>query len=317
MSFQMTAATRISRMRTDRESAFFWALQTLRFAAIVSALLLAVLSLSATAAFAQKPGGRSAAPNPPPPPPTAPTDSFDQNQLRYGKNKASTTPKIAEDDTCFLPPLAGMQSPTVAVAALQIPAKAKKEYAAACAALNDKKYDSAEQHLRKSVQLEPNYAAAWVTLGQMLAARQQTGEARKACSQAMAANPRYLPPYLCLADVAAREQKWDEVLALCGKALELDPTNDAVAYALNAAANLNLHKLPEAEKSALKAVEIDKDNRDPRVHFLLAQIYEAKGDRANEAAQLREYLKFATDPDDAAMVKKYLSGLEKPPAKQH
>jgi hypothetical protein len=43
---------------------------------------------------------------------------------------------------------------------------------------------------------------------------------------------------------------------------------------------------------------------------VLAQIYEAKGDRANEAAQLREYLKFASNPDDVVMVKQYLSQLE-------
>jgi hypothetical protein len=49
--------------------------------------------------------------------------------------------------------------------------------------------------------------------------------------------------------------------------------------------------LTDVEKSALRALEIDKNNSEPRVHFVLAQIYEAKGDRADEAAQLREYLK--------------------------
>jgi hypothetical protein len=93
--------------------------------------------------------------------------------------------------------------------------------------------------------------------------------------------------------------------------LEIDPTTDAVAYGYNAAANFNLHKLAEAEKSALRAAEIDKSNTDPRVHFLLAQIYEGKGDRASEAAQLREYLKYASDPSDVAMVKTYLSELDK------
>jgi len=47
------------------------------------------------------------------------------------------------------------------------------------------------------------------------------------------------------------------------------------------------------------------------VHFLLAQIYEAKGNREGEAAQLREYLKYASDPNDVAMVKRYLSQLDK------
>ena len=87
-----------------------------------------------------------------------------------------------------------------------------------------------------------------------------------------------------------------------------------MAYHYNAAANFYLHKLPEAEKSALQAIEIDKGNGDPRVHFLLALIYEAKGDRENEELQLRAYLKHAS-PSDAAtaeVAKRYLSALEIP-----
>jgi predicted Zn-dependent protease len=79
-------------------------------------------------------------------------------------------------------------------------------------------------------------------------------------------------------------------------ALELDPGTNAIAYEYNAAANLKTNKLDDEEKSALRAVEIDKVNREPRVYFVLAQIYEAKGDSANEAAQLREYLKYANSP---------------------
>jgi hypothetical protein len=68
--------------------------------------------------------------------------------------------------------------------------------------------------------------------------------------------------------------------------------------------------LLEAEKSALRALELDVRNSEPRIHFLLAQIYAAKGDRSNTAAQLREYLKFAKDPDDVALVKSNLAKLE-------
>lgn len=46
------------------------------------------------------------------------------------------------------------------------------------------------------------------------------------------------------------------------------------------------------------------------MHFVLAQIYEAKGDDANEAVQLREYLKYSGSADDIAMVEQYLSKLE-------
>jgi tetratricopeptide (TPR) repeat protein len=230
--------------------------------------------------------------------------------LRYGAKAATASPQ-ATDDTCFLPPLNAVHTPTVAVANLQAPPKAKKEYDSACNALNDKKVPSAESHLRKAIQQHPGYTAAWVSLGQVLAAQQKNDEARDACAHASAADATYIPAYLCLADIAARTQNWDDMLKQSTRALDLDPTNDAVAYAMNTAANLNLHKLPEAEKCALRAMEIDRNNSDPRVHFLLAQIYEAKGDPANEAAQLRAYLKFASDPADTAMVKQYLSQLEK------
>ena len=56
-----------------------------------------------------------------------------------------------------------------------------------------------------------------------------------------------------------------KVLQLSTRALKIYLTNDAVAYDYNAAANFHLHRLPEAERSALRAAEIDKSNADPRV----------------------------------------------------
>jgi tetratricopeptide (TPR) repeat protein len=149
-------------------------------------------------------------------------------------------------------------------------------------------------------------------LGQVLEAQQKFDQAYDSCSQPLSTDPHYLPAYLCMADISAHSENWNQVLQLSNRALEIDPTNVAVAYDYNAAANLHPPRLAEAEKNGLKAAEIDKSNNDPRVHFLLAQVYAAKGDRENEAAQLREYLKYASDPSDVAMVKGYLAKLETP-----
>jgi predicted Zn-dependent protease len=277
--------------------------------ALLSALTFWLLT---SLALGQASGGRSAPPpNPPPPLPRPDPSNFDKDRLILESRTGKPETKKGEEDTCFLPPLSLVHSRTVAVANLQLSGKARKEYESACSALKDKKFDAAESHLRKAVQHEPKYATAWVTLGQMLAARQHNDEARTACAQAVTVDASYVASYLCLADIAARSQQWDDMLKFSRHALDLDPTDNVVAYDYNAGANLNLHKLPEAERSALRAVEIDKNHSDPRIHFLLAQIYEAKGDAANEAVHLREYLKFASDPRDAAMVKQYLSELEK------
>jgi len=296
-----------SQSRVTPANLFFGFLR-LRFHFWLTVVYVAVLSLPG---FAQRPGGGMAPPNKPNPPPRAPSDTFDQTRLRYGDKSTPAVTIIGEKDTCFLPPLNSVGNPTVAVANLQAFPKAKKDYAAACSALNDKKYDAAEAHLRRAVQIEAKYPAAWVTLGQLLAAAQKNDDAHQACSHALEAEVNYVVAYLCMAEVAVRAQQWEEVLKYTGRALELDPTNDAPGYAYSAAANLNLHRLDEAEKNGLRALEIDKNNSDPRVHFLMAQIYEAKRDLTSEAEQLREYLKYANGPEEVAMVKQALADVEK------
>jgi tetratricopeptide (TPR) repeat protein len=258
-------------------------------------------------------GGSHPAPPPNPPPPMVrPMDAnFDQAHVQLESSMGRSLGPNKADDRCLMPPLNGTREPVVDVKSLKVSGAGRREYSAACDALKDKKFDRAADHLRKAVQAEPQYSAAWVTLGQLLVAQQKVAEGRDACSHAVAASASYLAGYLCLADISGREQKWDEMLKFSNRAIELDPANDAVAYGLNAAANLNLHQLPAAEKSALKAIELDKTHNDPRIYFLLAQIYESKGEPENEAAQLRQYLKFASDPNDAAMVKAYLAELEK------
>ncbi len=285
-----------------------------RFESSLSNLLCAVifavaLMLGVMPAHGQK---RSPVMMPPTPPVSAAPATLDESELVLGaKNPVgSNASGGSQDDTCFLPPLTGMHTATVEVADLQVPAKAQKEYEDGCAAVRNKKMADAETHLRKVVKEYAKYAAAWVLLGQVLEARQKTNEARDACSHPLTSAANYLPAYLCLTDISARANNWDDVLKLSGRALEIDPVANAAAYAYNATANLNLHHLADAEKSALRALEIDSKHSEPRLLYLLAQIYAAKGDRARMTAQLREYLKFANDPGDAIAVRNYLAKVE-------
>jgi tetratricopeptide (TPR) repeat protein len=215
----------------------------------------------------------------------------------------------AADEACFMLPLTGIRSPTAGVASLEVPGQARKDFKRACSAASDKRLAKAEEHLRKALHEDAQYPAAWVLLGQVLKAQQKPGDARNACSRALKVDPNYLPADLCLADLCAVEQRWEDMLRFANTAVALDPANDPHVYFYAAGAYFGLHRLLEAEKSALKAAEIDKARREPRIHFLLAQIYEIERKPDAEAAQLQEYLKSATDPQEAAMVKKYLADL--------
>jgi Tfp pilus assembly protein PilF len=285
-----------------------------------------ILSVLPAAAQRGEGGMQPTQPTPAPRQPDSPSPNnpWDRNDLIYGKGSKPGASKIGTD-SCFLPPLEASAPASVSVSDLQIPAKAKREHDDGCLALRKGKIVDAEHHFRKAVNQWPKYSDAWVVLGQVLEVQQKTKAATDACSQPLTTDSNYLPTYLCLADIFCAHAKlgqstiaqqpgsgnWVVGQFQTDPLPAIDSTTIAVAYDYNAAAWFHLHNLSEAEKSALRAVEIDKSNIDPRVHFLLAQIYEEKGDRSREAAQLREYLKYASDPNDVSMVKNYLSEIEK------
>jgi hypothetical protein len=205
---------------------------------------------------------------------------------------------------------AGVRSPTVSVARLAVPKKASHEFQKACGALKDRRFAEAEKHARKAIKHYSKYAAAWVILGQILDAQHEQDEARAACSQALSLDPTYSPPYICLAELAVREDDWEQVSKLSKHALELDPANNAYAYYYTAVAALHSKKLAEAELDGLSAAKLDAWHHLPQVHFLLAKIYEAKGDSKAEAEQLRRYLKLVPDAPNSAVAKSALDRLE-------
>ena len=272
---------------------------------LLIALLVALPSTSAQDSNPSLQGGENR---------TSPTGASDRIQASIRNAPTTAERNPASSDACLLPPLNVTASSSVSTAHLQVPANARKEYHRACVALQNKKGARAEEHLRNALEEYPKYSAAWVTLGQLLISEQRHQEGRSACVQARAADSNYWPAYLCLAEAAAHADDWGEVLSLSNRTVEIDP-NSVIAFEYRAAANLNLGNLAEAEKSGLRAVEIDTTHREPRVHVVLARIYEAKHEPANAAAQLREYLKYAGDPQDVATVKEYLAELEKQPKK--
>jgi hypothetical protein len=218
--------------------------------------------------------------------------------------------QMVEDETCLPWAISSIRGATVSVMRLQIPDKARSEYDKACSDFRKKKFAEAEEHIRGAIEKYSNYVAAWVMMGQVLEAEQQVEKAHDACSHASAADPTYLPPYICLAELDARSGHWDEILSVTNMALDLNPVGDVYAYFYRSMAYFNMNKLPEAERSALVAERMDAAHHQPSVHFLLAHIYEAKGDLVGAAAEVKQFLKFNQDKIRTDEARKYLAKLE-------
>ena len=199
---------------------------------------------------------------------------------------------------------------------LAVPSKASGEYQKACGALKDRKWPVAEDHIRKAIAVYPTYAAAWVLLGQALDGEQKSSDAEQACTHAMSLDASYVPPYLCLAAFAVRQGDWDQVSVLSDRAMALDPVSNPFAFYFTALSQLHFQQLRQAEMNALSALHLDTWHHLPELHYVLAQVYKAKGDLQDEAAQLRVYLKMApADAKDAPSAKSLLAQLDSAPQK--
>jgi tetratricopeptide (TPR) repeat protein len=93
--------------------------------------------------------------------------------------------------------------------------------------------------------------------------------------------------------------------------VDTDPLNSADAYFYNAAANFQLNRIEEAQKSALKAEQIALPAHFPQLHLLLAQIFARKNDYPIAIKELHTYLELAPNASNTDQVRAYLAKLEK------
>lgn len=223
-----------------------------------------------------------------------------------------TTPPAVplKHGSCLLWVVAETPANTVSAATLQIPGKAHAEYEKGCGDLRDRKFDGAETHLRKAVQLYPRYAEAMVLLGQLLAARNRAEDALGACTQASGVDPDFVPAYLCLADVSGQLRQWSHTLEFADHAVKLDPVQNLYGHFYLAIAQFHLSQFSGAEENALQTIDADHLHRLPQAHLLLAQIYGSRHDLKGAATQLRAYLFVAPKSPDAPAIRKSLEDLE-------
>jgi tetratricopeptide (TPR) repeat protein len=215
---------------------------------------------------------------------------------------------------------------TLNVAAYNVPKDARRAFEKGIEAQKHSNLGDARQYLEKAVQIYPRYTSAWFQLGLILQKQTQVEAARSAYTQATTIDSKFLPPYLSLASMAFAAQDWIQVLNLTnhivehdplryadvtGYILDLDPLDYAEAYFYNSAANFNLNKIADAEKSGLKAERLDVRPRFPQLHLLLAEIFARKNNYATAVSEAKTYLELVPHAKNADQVRERLAEMEK------
>jgi len=213
---------------------------------------------------------------------------------------------------------------TLSASPYKAPPDARKAYEKGLEAEKKGKLIDAQKYFGKAVEIYPKYVNAWFKLGAVLQKEQQKDAARTAFTQATTIDTKYLPPYLSLAVMAYQAENWAEVLHFTGHILELDPLNHVSGYILdldplnyteayfyNTVANYRLSKFEAAEKSGLKAEQVDLTTRFPQVHLLLADIFERKNNYGMAIAQIESYLELAPYAKNTEEVRERLVKYQK------
>jgi tetratricopeptide (TPR) repeat protein len=213
---------------------------------------------------------------------------------------------------------------TLDASAYKAPKDARKAYEKGLQAEKKGELANAHKYFERALEIYPKYTNAWFQLGTVLQKEHQKDAARTAFTQATTIDTKYLPPYLSLSLMAYEAENWTELLnftnhilnldplnRVSGYVWDLDPLNYTEAYFYNAIANFKLKKFADAEKSGLKAEQVDLPTRFPQLHLLLAEIFTRKNDYPIAISEIQMYLELVPRAKDADQVRERLARLEK------
>jgi tetratricopeptide (TPR) repeat protein len=232
----------------------------------------------------------------------------------YRAATVQMTLKSTMDDTrlgtIMLHPLSRASSLTVSATTLQAPTSARKAYERGLESMRLEKWEAAASEFGKAVKIYPKFAIAWYQLGIARQNRKDASAAVEAWKEALGADPRYVKPYESLTLAADRRGDWAESEKYSHLWLQLDPEDFPGAYLLNAVANARLNRPEDAERSAREGLRVDKDQKIPRISYVLGLILMDKKEYGESARCFRKYLELAPNANDAAIVRQQLPKLE-------
>ncbi len=193
---------------------------------------------------------------------------------------------------------------TVSATRLSIPDSAVKEYMKAQDQLEKRDVPAAVEHLKKAVELAPQFADAWNNLGTIAYQSKEYGQAEVYFREALEQEADSYLPLVNLGGALLSQGKWEESLPINLRAVEIQP-DDALAHSQLGQSYFFLGQLDSAERHLKQAKTLD-----PR-HFsyprlVLAQIYQLRQDSASLVGEFEEFLQYHPDSELVPQVTDWL-----------
>lgn len=215
----------------------------------------------------------------------------------------------------FEPNLGSRALHTVSSAQLSVPSKALKEFEKALKKLGRRDADGAVAHLKKTVELAPQFAEAWNTLGTLAYKESDYRQAESYFREALKHEPGYYPSRVNLGGVLLNLGRMEEALPLNKDAVETRP-DDALAHVQLGLNHYYLGQYTEAEKHLKHAASLDPHHFS-YPHLTLARIYLLQKDIASAERTLNEFLSLHPDAQTSPAVRKHIEAIRSQLAAEH
>jgi len=233
---------------------------------------------------------------------------FRSQAVSLANRRAMDNPDVG---TILLHRIATAEGTTVSSTTLAAPKDARKAHEKGLELMKKNKPEDALANLQHAVEIYPRYAEAWTDLARVQAGQGQSDAARESLAKAIQSDDRFVPPYIELSRLQLVARQWQQLVETTEKAVKLDSFNYPQVYFFNAVANYNLHRIDAAEESVRRAQRLDSRHQLPQTSHLLGVILADRRDYTAAAEQMRDYLKFAPNSQNANDVRSQLDRLEK------
>jgi Tfp pilus assembly protein PilF len=196
---------------------------------------------------------------------------------------------------------------TIRMTELKVPRKAWDEYGKANQRLGQRDIEGAEAHLKKAIEVEPRFSAAWNHLGTIAYQTRRFEEAEARFRKALEVDPNAYEPLVNLGGVLVTLNRNEDAWPYNVHAVLKRP-QDPLAHSQLGMTYFGLGKLDLAEKHLLEAVRLDG------AHFshpqlLLAEIYVRKNEPVKAADQLSHFLRLHPDWPRAEAMREAIAKL--------
>jgi Flp pilus assembly protein TadD len=187
----------------------------------------------------------------------------------------------------------------IVLLALFVPvAKAKQytvEFGQGETALDHNDPNAAIAHLQKYVAARPDDAIGHALLGSAFQQAERFDEAAKEFERSLEIEPDYPYAQVSLARIYAYQKKTDKALELFARGMpRAEP--DAPTFYMYAVALKDAGKLPDAESKVRRAIQLDP--KDTEAHKLLAEILALEGRNAEAVAELKRVAELGANAED-------------------